>query len=73
MFKVVLRVIIGLLAGVGIWTVGSKLVNKYYEGLNEDDSDFDVDEFDDDEDACGCDECAAEDDKKETEEKKDEE
>lgn len=73
MFKIILRIVIGLLAGVGLWAVGSKLVSKYYEGLNDSDSDLDVDEFDDDDACCDCcDNCCSYEDE-ENEEKTEEE
>lgn len=51
MFKTVVKVAIGLLAGAGVLALGSKLVNKYYASLAEEDAEFDMDEYDEGADA----------------------
>ncbi|MDO5602279.1 MAG: hypothetical protein Q4G07_05865 [Oscillospiraceae bacterium] len=47
MFKTIVKVAIGLLAGAGVLALGSKLVNKYYASLAEEDAEFDMDEYED--------------------------
>ena len=50
MFNILAKVIVGLLAGIGIFAVVSKLLNKYYENLAQEDFEFDMEDYDDFED-----------------------
>lgn len=67
MIKTIAKVAIGLLAGAGVLALGSKLINKYYASLAEEDAEFDMDEYEDeDETVEDTEPAAAEEDKANT-------